>query len=82
VDGGTGATTAYVVIAIRDTGSGMPPEIQERAFEPFFTTNQAGHGTGLGLAQVSAFATDAGGLCQLDSEPGAGTEVRLYLPVA
>ncbi len=60
----------------------MSPEIRERAFEPFFTTKQAGHGTGLGLAQVATFVKDAGGLCRLDSEPGAGTAVRLYLPAA
>jgi PAS domain S-box-containing protein len=73
---------ACVVVQVRDTGSGMSPEIRERAFEPFFTTKQAGHGTGLGLAQVAAFVKDAGGRCRLDSEPGAGTTVRLYLPAA
>jgi PAS domain S-box-containing protein len=78
--GSTDTTEAFVVIEIRDTGSGMSPETRERAFEPFFTTKQAGHGTGLGLAQVASFVKDAGGLCRLDSEPGAGTAVRLYLP--
>jgi PAS domain S-box-containing protein len=69
-----------IVIAIQDTGCGMTPEIRERAFEPFFTTKQTGHGTGLGLAQVATFIKEAEGCCRLDSEPGAGTTVRLYLP--
>ena len=73
---------AFVVIEVGDTGSGMSPETRERAFEPFFTTKQAGHGTGLGLAQVATFVKDAGGLCRLDSEPGGGTTVRLFLPAA
>jgi PAS domain S-box-containing protein len=79
-DDGAAATDPFVVIEIRDTGSGMPAEIRERAFEPFFTTKQSGHGTGLGLAQVSTFVKEAGGLCRLDSKPGVGTAVRLYLP--
>jgi PAS domain S-box-containing protein len=81
-DDGTGPIGACIVIDIRDTGSGMSPEIRERVFEPFFTTKGAGHGTGLGLAQVSAFVKEAGGLCRLESEPGAGTAVRLYLLAA
>ncbi|MNC90925.1 Blue-light-activated protein [compost metagenome] len=60
----------------------MPAEIKDRAFEPFFTTKQKGHGTGLGLAQVFTFAKQSGGTCRIDSEPGAGTSVRLYLPAA
>jgi signal transduction histidine kinase len=80
--GDTGATGVFVVIEVGDTGSGMSPEIRDRVFEPFFTTKQEGHGTGLGLAQVATFAKDAGGLCRLDSEPDAGTTVRLYLPAA
>ena len=81
-DCGTGPDRAGVVIEIGDSGSGMPPETRERAFEPFFTTKEAGHGTGLGLAQVAAFVKDAGGLCRIDSEPGRGTTVRLFLPAA
>jgi signal transduction histidine kinase len=79
---GAAASESFVVIEIRDTGSGMTPEIRDRAFEPFFTTKQEGHGTGLGLAQVAGFVKEAGGFCRLDSEPGAGTTVRLYLPAA
>jgi len=79
---GTRPDGAGVVIEIGDSGSGMPPHIRERALEPFFTTKAAGHGTGLGLAQVAGFVKDAGGLCRIDSEPGRGTTVRLFLPAA
>jgi PAS domain S-box-containing protein len=78
----TGPAGAHTLIEIRDTGCGMPPDISDRAFEPFFTTKQAGHGTGLGLAQVAGFVTEAGGFCRLDSAPGVGTAVRLFLPAA
>jgi len=81
-DDGTGPNSAGVAIEIGDSGFGMPPEIHERVFEPFFTTKQAGQGTGLGLAQVAGFVKDAGGLCGLESEPGKGTTVRLFLPAA
>ena len=70
----------YVVISVRDTGSGMPPDVLERAFDPFFTTKEAGKGTGLGLAQVSGFVNRCGGHCVIDSTPESGTTVRLYLP--
>ena len=78
----TGPDGAGVVIEIGDSGSGMPPEIRERAFEPFFTPKPAGQGTGLGLAQVAGFVKDAEGFCGLDSKPGEGTIVRLFLPAA
>jgi signal transduction histidine kinase len=70
----------YVAIFVADSGAGMPPEIRERAFDPFFTTKEAGKGTGLGLSQVYGFVTRFGGHCAIDSEPGRGTTVKLYLP--
>ena len=70
----------YVAIFVSDTGRGMSPEVREKAFDPFFTTKKAGKGTGLGLSQVYGFATRSGGHCEIDSEPGHGTTVRLYLP--
>ncbi|HXP05052.1 MAG TPA: ATP-binding protein [Stellaceae bacterium] len=70
----------YVGIFVSDTGSGMPPEVQEKAFDPFFTTKEAGVGTGLGLSQVYGFITRSGGHCAIESRPGRGTTVKLYLP--
>ncbi len=71
---------SYVMIAVSDTGTGMPPEVAERACEPFFTTKEPGHGTGLGLSQVAGFAQQAGGELRISTAPGKGTTVRLYLP--
>jgi signal transduction histidine kinase len=70
----------FVMISVSDTGTGMAPEVAARACEPFFTTKEPGHGTGLGLAQVAGFAQQAGGQVRIASEPGKGTTVRLYLP--
>jgi signal transduction histidine kinase/ActR/RegA family two-component response regulator len=70
----------YVRISVSDTGSGMPPEILERVFEPFFTTKPVGKGTGLGLSQIFGFARESGGDVVIDSTPGVGTTVSLYLP--
>jgi PAS domain S-box-containing protein len=70
----------YVVVEVADTGTGMPPEIVDRVFEPFFTTKGVGRGTGLGLSQVYGFAKQSGGFVSIDSTPGYGTSVRIYLP--
>jgi PAS domain S-box-containing protein len=70
----------YVVIALADTGSGMPPEVIARAFEPFYTTKEIGKGTGLGLSQVYGFAQQSGGFVTIQSRSGQGTTVSIYLP--
>ncbi len=74
------APGAYAMISVRDTGEGMPPEVLERVFEPFFTTKPLGQGTGLGLSQVYGFVRQSGGLVRLESAPGRGTTVRIFLP--
>jgi CheY-like chemotaxis protein len=76
-----GAET-HVVIAIRDTGVGIPAEILGKVFEPFFTTKDVGEGTGLGLSMAYGFAKQSGGHVEIDSTAGEGTEVRVHLPVA
>ncbi len=70
----------YVMVAVSDTGSGMPAEVRERAFEPFFTTKDIGAGSGLGLSMVFGFARQSGGQVSIESKEWAGTTVRIYLP--
>jgi len=70
----------YVVIAVSDTGEGIPPQLLDRVLEPFFTTKPAGRGTGMGLPMVYGFVKQSGGHLAIYSEPGEGTTVRMYLP--
>ncbi len=70
----------YVMIAVADTGQGMPPDVLRRAYEPFFTTKPSGKGSGLGLSMVYGFAKQSGGTIRMESEVGRGTEVRLFFP--
>ncbi len=70
----------YLRVSVHDTGAGMDEATIGRAFEPFFTTKPPGRGTGLGLSQVYGFARQSGGMATVDSAPGKGSSVCLYLP--
>ncbi|MDP6692074.1 MAG: PAS domain S-box protein [Alphaproteobacteria bacterium] len=72
----------YVMIAVSDSGMGMPPDVLEKVFEPFYTTKDVGKGSGLGLSMVFGFARQSGGQASIASAEGEGTTVRIYLPRA
>lgn len=77
-----GPESPHVRLEVVDTGTGMPPEVAAHAFDPFFTTKASGTGTGLGLSVVDGIVRDQGGWVTLDSRPGVGTTITVFLPEA
>jgi len=78
----SGSARPMVVIRVEDNGCGIAPELLPKVFEPFFTTKESGSGSGLGLSQVAGLCAQAGGLATIESKPGQGTAVNLFLPAA
>jgi signal transduction histidine kinase/ActR/RegA family two-component response regulator len=72
----------YVEVCVADSGTGMSDEVRAKAFEPFFTTKEIGKGSGLGLSQVLGFAKQSGGGVRIESRPGKGTSIHIYVPRA
>src|SRR4029450_3746309 len=79
---GASDSAPFLELKVSDTGSGIPVEIRQQIFDPYFTTKAFGRGTGLGLAIVTAIVQDAGGEIAVESEPEHGTSFRIFLPLA
>jgi CheY-like chemotaxis protein len=78
----SGKAGVYIQLTVRDTGQGISPEIRDKIFDPYFTTKEHGKGTGMGLAIVHGIVKSYGGFISIESEPGQGTAVHIFFPVA
>jgi PAS domain S-box-containing protein len=81
VDWGTAQIGHYAVLEVGDTGTGMSPEVKKKLFEAFFTTKEKGKGTGLGLNTVQDLAAESDGYIEIDSQPGRGTSIKVFIPL-